>query len=267
MFKRLFTAVFGVMLAIYVGASAYMYSAQESLIFKPDREVNPIADIFPGATETWVDTPDSERLQLWYRQADADKPTLVYLHGNAGNLGTRKRLITDLGNDGRGLVIFSWRGYGQSSGSPSEQGMYTDARAVFDWLESQGFPSSDLYLYAESLGTGVAVQLGTERDFGGIILAAPYTSIAAMAKADYPWLPVDGLLNHRFDSISKIADVQEPLVVMHSEDDSVIAYRFGIELFDAAGQPKHLQAYTDRKHTGFYETDIEEALAWIMSQG
>jgi len=254
------------MLAIYMGASAYMYSAQESLIFKPDREVNPIADIFPGAVETWVDTPDGERLQLWYRQADVGEPTLVYLHGNAGNLGTRKRLITDLGNDGRGLVIFSWRGYGQSSGSPSEQGMYTDARAVFDWLENQGIPSSDLHVYAESLGTGVATQLGTERKFGGIILAAPYTSIAAMAKADYPWLPIDLLLNHRFDSVSKIQSINQPIVVMHSTDDEVIPFAFGKELANSAVAPKLFMEFDDRQHTAFKETDIEAAIRWLMEQ-
>ena len=240
-----------------------MYAAQESLIFKPDAKVNPIDTVFPGATEYWIDTPDGERLQLWYRPAQPNQPTLVYLHGNAGNLSTRKRLITDLGNDGRGLVIFSWRGYGQSSGIPSETGMYTDARSVFDWLETKQLPAENLYLYAESLGTGVAAQLGTEREFGGIIFAAPYTSIAAMAKADYPWLPVDSLLNHRFDSITKIKDITEPMVVMHSEDDAVIPYRFGLELFEAASEPKQMRSFKDRKHTNFTENDIEHAIKWL----
>ena len=262
--KRFVGWVVGLSAAIYVGASGYMYAAQESLIFKPDAKVNPIDAVFPGATEHWINTPDGERLQLWHRPAQLGQPTLIYLHGNAGNLSTRKRLITDLANDGRGLVIFSWRGYGESSGSPSESGMYTDARAVFDWLETNELPAGKLYLYAESLGTGVAAQLGTEREFGGIMFAAPYSSIAAMAKADYPWLPVDSLLNHRFDSIDKIKDITEPMVVMHSEDDAVIPYRFGIELFEAATEPKRLQAYTDRKHTAFTEGDIEEALAWLM---
>ena len=265
--KRVMSWAVGLGLTIYGGASGYMYAAQESLIFKPDAKVKPIDAVFPGATEHWIDTPDGERLQLWHRPAQADQPTLVYLHGNAGNLSTRKRLITDLGNDGRGLVIFSWRGYGQSSGTPSETGMYTDARAVFDWLETKQLPAENIYIYAESLGTGVAAQLGTEREFGGIIFAAPYTSIAAMAKADYPWLPVDTLLNHRFDSLSKIKAITEPMVVMHSEDDAVIPYQLGIELFEAATAPKRLQNYTDRKHTHFTESDIEAALAWLASEG
>ena len=262
--KRVVAGIVGLGAALYLGASGYMYAAQESLIFKPDSKVNPIDSVFPGAIEHWIDTPDGERLQLWHRPAQPTQPTLVYLHGNAGNLSTRKRLITDLGNDGRGLVIFSWRGYGQSTGTPSEVGMYVDARAVFDWLETKQLPAENIYIYAESLGTGVAAQLGTERDFAGIIFAAPYTSIAAMAKADYPWLPVDSLLNHRFDSITKIQEITEPMVVMHSEDDAVIPYRFGIELFEAATEPKRLQAYTDRKHTAFTEGDIEEALSWLI---
>jgi fermentation-respiration switch protein FrsA (DUF1100 family) len=262
--KRALSWLAGIAIFVYVGASGYMYAAQESLIFKPESEVNPRESVFPGSNENWVATPDGEKLQLWHRPAQEGQPTFIYLHGNAGNLGTRKRLITDLGNDGRGLVIFSWRGYGQSSGTPSEAGMYTDARAVFDWLSEQGLPADKLFVYAESLGTGVAAQLGTEREFAGIIFAAPYTSIAAMAKADYPWLPVDSLLNHRFDSIDKIKAITEPMVVMHSEDDAVIPYRFGVELFEAATEPKRMQAYTDRKHTHFTEEDIEEALTWLM---
>lgn len=249
----------------YLFACGYMYFAQDSLIFKPTHDVKPVAEIFPSASEYWISTPQGNKLQTWYKPALPGRETLVYLHGNAGNLSTRGRLINILSEDGRGLLIFSWGGFGKSQGEASEQSFYSDARAVFDWLESEkGLKAKDIIVYGESLGTGVAVQLATERDFKGVILAAPYTSIAQMAVNDYPWLPVDLLLNHRFDSIDKIAHVSEPMVVMHSTDDDTIPYEQGVKLFDAATEPKLFIGFEDRQHTKFRSEDIAMAIQWIL---
>ena len=264
--KRFATITISLIASVYIGASGYMYAAQESLIFKPSNKVQPVEKIFPGALEHQINTPDGERLQLWYKTATPNQPTLVYLHGNAGNLSTRQRLIEALSADGRGLVIFSWRGFGQSSGQPSELGLYQDARAVFDWLATQNLPSEQLFVYAESLGTGVATQMASERDFAGVILAAPYTSIAEMAKLDYPWLPVDLLLEHRFDSLSRIQSVNEPMVILHSRDDRVIPFQLGEKLAKASPEHTKFQGFTDRGHTGFTKADIDSAMAWLRSQ-
>lgn len=265
--KRLAIWILTPLTLVYLGASGYMYAAQESLIFKPDPVVKPISDIFPSAKEVQIETTEGLSLQAWYKPASTEAPTLVMFHGNAGNLSTRPRFIEIFDNDQRGVLIFSWRGFGNNPGAPSEQGLYSDARSVLDWLNQTGVSDDKILVYGESLGSGVATQIATERELRGVLLAAPYTSIADLAKQDYPWLPVDLLLKHRFDSIDKIDQVSEPLVVLHSEDDYVIPYHLGKQLFQAANQPKRFQTYTDRKHTGFYETDIEEALAWIMSQG
>ena len=252
---------------IYLSAFGYMYFAQDSLIFKPTQDVKPIAEVFPGASENWISTPEGNQLQTWFKPAQIGKETLVYLHGNAGNLSTRGRLINILSEDNRGLLIFSWGGFGMSQGQPSEQSFYSDAREVFDWLESEkGLKASDLIVYGESLGTGVAVQLATERDFKGVILAAPFTSIAQMAANDYPWLPVNLLLNHRFDSIDKITAITEPLVVMHSTDDDTIPFEQGELLFKAATEPKLFIPITDRQHTKFRSEDVERAIEWILER-
>ena len=256
-----------VVIFIYSAACGYMYFAQDSLIFKPTHDVKPVSEVFPGATEYWISTPEGNRLQTWYKPAQIGKETLVYLHGNAGNLSTRGRLINVLSEDDRGLLIFSWGGFGKSKGQPSEQSFYLDARAVFDWLESEkGLKASDLIVYGESLGTGVAVQLATERDFKGVILAAPYTSIGQMAANDYPWLPVDLLLNHRFDSIDKVTAIKEPLVVMHSTDDDTIPFEQGELLFNAATAPKLFMSFTDRQHTKFRSEDVDRAIRWILDK-
>ena len=252
---------------IYLSACTYMYLAQESLIFKPTNETESVERVFPGANEFFISTPEGHNLQTWYKPAKAGSETLVYLHGNAGNLSTRGRLIDILSEDDRGLLIFSWGGFGQSSGTPSEIGFYDDARAVFDWLSKEhNLESSDLILYGESLGTGVAVQLATERDFKGVMLAAPYTSIAQMAADDYPWLPVNLLLKHRFDSIDKIQNVDEPVVIMHSADDDTIPYEQGVRLFDKATEPKLFMGFEDREHTRFRSEDIAQAVQWILER-
>ena len=256
-----------VLAIIYSSACGYMYFAQDSLIFKPTHEVKLVTEVFHGANEYWISTPEGNKLQTWYKTAVSGKETLVYLHGNAGNLSTRGRLINILSEDGRGLLIFSWGGFGMSQGQPSEQSFYIDARAVFDWLEnSQGLKANDLIVYGESLGTGVAVQLATERDFKGVILAAPYTSIAQMAANDYPWLPVDLLLKHRFDSIDKVTAITEPLVVMHSTDDDTIPFEQGELLFKAATEPKLFMPFTDRQHTKFRSEDVDRAIRWILDK-
>ena len=260
-FKRIIVVV----TFIYLSACGYMYFAQDSLIFKPKHDIKPVTEVFPGANEYWISTPEGNAIQIWYKPARSGKETLIYLHGNAGNLSTRGRLINILSEDDRGLLIFSWGGFGMSEGKPSEQSFYSDARAVFDWLESKkGLKASDLIVYGESLGTGVAVQLAMERDFKGAVLAAPYTSIAQMAANDYPWLPVDLLLNHRFDSIDKITEITEPMVIMHSTDDDTIPFEQGEMLFKAATEPKLFMPFTDRQHTKFRSEEIGKAVRWIL---
>ncbi|NRP58971.1 alpha/beta hydrolase [Marinobacterium sp. xm-d-564] len=263
LFKR--TAV--LLTLTYLSACGYMYFAQDSLIFKPTYETESVEKVFPGASELFINTPHGNRLHTWYKPAKPGRETLVYLHGNARNLSTRGRLINILSENERGLLIFSWSGFGQSRGTPSEVSFYDDARAVFDWLAKEhNLNSSDLIIYGESLGTGVAVQLATERDFKGVILAAPYTSIAQMAADDYPWLPVNLLLKHRFDSIDKIQQVDEPLVILHSTDDDTIPYEQGVRLFEAAGEPKLFMGFEDREHTRFRSEDVDRAIRWVLER-
>ena len=264
---KLLKRLISLIVLIYISACGYMYFAQDSLIFKPTQDVKPISEVFPEASEYWISTPKGNKLQTWYKPALSDKETLVYLHGNADNLSTRGRLINILSEDDRGLLIFSWGGFGMSQGKPSEQNFYNDARAIFDWLESEkGLKTNNLIIYGESLGTGVAVQLATERDFKAVILAAPYTSIAQMAANDYPWLPVNLLLNHRFDSIDKVNAITEPLVVMHSTDDDTIPFEQGDILFKVATEPKLFMPFTDRQHTKFRSEDLDNAIRWILNK-
>jgi fermentation-respiration switch protein FrsA (DUF1100 family) len=262
-----FTTISKLILIVYFSACAYLYIAQDDLLFKPDAALNSKKDSFADSTEYFITVSDNISLQAWFRTpVDSHDITIVMLHGNAGNLSTRKRHIDNFRDPKRGFLIFSWRGYGNNSGKPSEAGLYADAKAVLDWLNQKGIPDSQIILYGESLGSGVAVEMATQRQLKGLILGAPYTSITEMAKRDYPWMPIDLLLKHPFDSLSKIPDISEPLAILHSRDDPVIPFELGQKLAKHANEPIAFYRITDRGHTGFNKTDLDTALAWILEQ-
>lgn len=254
-------------LVVYLGVCAALFFAQESLLFKPDSQVANKSAIFPEATEYRIPVNDTLSLQAWFRPPrHADAITVVMLHGNAGNLSTRKRHIDNFRDTERGFLIFSWRGYGNNAGIPSEAGLYADAQAVLDWLNHKGIPDTHIVLYGESLGSGVALEMAAHRQFKGVMLGAPYTSITEMAKRDYPWVPIELLLKHPFDSLSKLPQVTEPLAILHSRDDRVIPFALGKELAEHAQAPKRFYDFSDRGHTGFTKTDLDTAFTWILEQ-
>ena len=254
-------------LVVYLAACAALFFAQESLLFKPDHQVADKNTIFPEAIEYSIPVNDTVSLQAWFRPpSHKDAITVVMLHGNAGNLSTRKRHIDNFRDAERGFLIFSWRGYGSSPGKPSEVGLYDDAQAVLNWLNQKGIPDTHIVLYGESLGSGVAIEMAAHRQLKGVMLGAPYTSITEMAKRDYPWMPIELLLKHPFDSFSKLPKVTEPLATLHSRDDRVIPFALGKELAEHAQAPKRFYDFSDRGHTGFNKTDLDTALTWILEQ-
>lgn len=222
--------------AIYILLIAYMYVSQRQMLYFPDKNLlSPSEYGLSGFEEIRVTSTDGTRVQLWYRPAQEGFPTVVYYHGNASHLGNRAGILDALADQGFGVLGLSYRGYGQSEGSPTEQGIYHDARAAINYLiESHNIQPGRIFLYGESLGTGVAVQMATEYQVAGIILQAAYTSVAARAAEIYFYIPVQMLIKDRFDSIHKIARVQAPLLLFHGELDNVIPIKQGRSLFDAA---------------------------------
>ena len=254
-------------LVIYLAACAALFFSQDSLLFKPNYQVADKNTIFPEAIEHRIPVNDTLSLQAWFRPpSHKDAITVVMLHGNAGNLSTRKRHIDNFRDTERGFLIFSWRGYGNNPGKPSEVGLYEDAQAVLNWLNQKGIPDTHIVLYGESLGSGVAIQMAAHRQLKGVMLGAPYTSITEMAKRDYPWMPIELLLKHPFDSLSKLPQVTESLAILHSRDDRVIPFALGKELAERSQAPKRFYDFSDRGHTGFNKTDLDTALTWILEQ-
>ena len=137
-----------------------------------------------------------------------------------------------------GALMVAYRGYSGNSGSPTEDGLYADARAALDWLEARGVKRESIALYGQSLGSGVATKMAAEHDFGALVLEAPYTSTVDVAAHRFPVIPVRWLMKDRFDSLARIGDIDEPVLIMHGDADSVIPQSQARRLYEAANEPK-----------------------------
>jgi len=224
----------------YGGLLALMYVFQRALMYFPDPVRTSPADAgLPQAQEVILATVDDERLIAWFVPPRRAKLVVIYFHGNAGALNLRAGRLKWLVDDGTGVLALSYRGYGGSTGKPSESGLIRDAEAAYNFVVAR-YPAERIVLWGESLGTGVAVALAAGHKTGGLILDAPFTSIADVGAAAYPFAPVRWLIKDPFHSDERIARVNAPLLVLHGERDLIIPIKFGERLFSLANEPKRM---------------------------
>lgn len=244
---------------------ALLYTQQRRLLFpaSPARVAPSVAGL-ADMGEVSIETPDGERLVAWWKPPEPGRALVLYFHGNGGSLWNRRGRVRLLGADGRGVLIVSYRGYSGSTGTPSEAGLRIDARAARDWLRS--FAPDRIVLYGESLGTGVAVRLATESPVGGVVLDAPYTSTADVAKGVYWYLPVALLMRDQFRSIDLIGDLKVPLLVMHGEADAIIPIALSELLFKAANEPKRYLRLPGVDHVSILEAGGIEAVRSFLGE-
>ncbi|MBW6397453.1 alpha/beta hydrolase [Roseomonas sp. HJA6] len=193
-----------------------LWLGQERLIFFPDaREITAP----PGWDRVTVRSPDGTDLAALVARGAPDRPILLHFHGNGGNAGDRTDLSYILRNAGYTVVLAEYRGYGGTPGRPGEAAFATDAAAILAWLR-QTFPDAKLVLWGESLGTAVVTRLAAGReDIAGLILESPFTSVADLAAATYPWLPARLLLRHRFESLAHLPAIAAPILLVASAED------------------------------------------------
>ena len=229
------------LVALYVVIALAVMFGQRKLIYVPARErVPPSATGLHNVEELEIATPDGNRIVAWAGAAMPGQPTLLYLHGNAGSLVDRAERMRKYLDRGRGMLIMTYRGYGGSTGSPSEAANVADAILAYDTLVARGVKPDDIILYGESLGSGVAVQVAAKRKVSGIILDAPYTSIVDVAALVYPWLPVRPFVWDRYETLAHVKHVTAPLLVVHGARDALIPVEMGRAVFAAANEPKAL---------------------------
>lgn len=199
-----------------------------------------------------VTAADGPTIHGWYVPLASTAPVVLLCHGNGGNISHRLDKLLRLRAAGASVLLFDYRGYGQSTGKPTEQGTYADAEAVYAWLVStRKVPASRIVFYGESLGSGVAVELATRHRPAGLIVESGFTSIDDMAKALFPHLPLGWMVRYHYDNVDKIGKVQAPILVMHSPDDDVVPFALGQRLFAAAREPKTFVALRGRHNDGY----------------
>ena len=235
-------------MAFYTVSCLALYVFQRRLLYFPDpAHYTPQQAGLAGVEEIGLATPDGERLVAWYKPVPAPSPVLLYFHGNGGGLYLRRERIEALAGAGYGVFIVGYRGYSGSTGRPTEKALVADGLLAYDYLTAQGVAPSRIVLYGESLGTGIATQVASQRRTSAVILEAPYGSVASEAKAHFGIFPIDWLLLDRFDSMAHIGRINVPLLIMHGSKDSVIPARSSHALFDAAKEPKE---YVEFQHGG-----------------
>jgi fermentation-respiration switch protein FrsA (DUF1100 family) len=254
-------------LVLYLAGLTALWAFQRDLMYFPDglpRVPPSHYAMLDGVKEIAFTTADGVELAAWYAAAPANRPTIVMFHGNGGSLRGERYRLKRFKDAQMGVLLLAYRGYSGNAGSPSEQGLYADARAALDWLEASGVGTKSIVLYGISLGSGVATMMAAERDFAALVLESPYTSTVDVAAWRFPVVPVSWLMEDRFESLARIGSITEPLLVMHGDRDVVIPQRFGRQLFAAANQPKqgfwpHGLGHNDIFDNGGFDT----ALAFI----
>ena len=236
--KYLYLAISSVVLAYFV-IILFVYFYQRSLLYHPS-ENNYLNDkINFNYEEIFIETDKNIRLKSWFIKKDLNKfKTILIFHGNAGNLFNRVYKLNELNKLDVNILLISWRGFSGNKGKPTEKNLYHDAEEAVKWLNNLGVVSKNIILYGESLGTGVATEIGKSNIFGGIILESPFTSIANAAKIYYPYLPVNIILKDRYNSIGKIKNIKTPILIMHGKKDNIVPQKMGLELYEKANKPK-----------------------------
>ncbi len=244
--------LFFLLVSVFV---VYVWYLEQSSVFIPYREIEQTPQaVGLEYEEVCLRAADGAQLHGWFIGRPHARATVLFLHGNGGNISHRVQKVRIFHDLGLEVFVFDYRGYGRSRGVPSEKGLYADARAAYDHLVGErGAAPAKIILYGESLGSAVAVELATEKEVGGIILEGAFTSIADMARRVFPFLP-SVFLRYHFNTLEKVRRIRRPLLVIHSRNDEVVPFSMGRRVFDGAGSDaKDILAVYGGHNESFYE--------------
>ncbi len=256
-------------ISFYAAWVTFIYFSQSHLIYHPefDREIVSTPDQFSMPHESIViTTSDQEKLHGWFvPAATKTTATILFLHGNAGNISHRMGYLFIFHQLGFNTFIFDYRGYGKSSGTPTEQGTYLDAKAAWHYLiENKAIPASHIVLFGESLGGAIAAWLAAKQDPGALILASTFTSIPDIAADLYPLLPVRLMARFQYSTIEYLQSIKCPVLIAHSPDDEIVPYKHAQSLFAKAPDPKQFIVLQGKHNDSFFTA--QEIWIELLSQ-
>ena len=263
--SRLLSAI-QIGLLAYAGLAALIYFKQDALVFQAAMERG--YEATPARIGLRFDaltlaTEDGEALDAWHvptRAGASARGLVLVFHGNAGNIGHRLDYLRMFHDLGYASLILDYRGYGRSSGKPSEDGTYLDAAAA--WRHATqvlGYPAARIVLFGESMGGAVAAQLAAVQKPAALVLASTFTSVPDLGAEIYPWLPVRALARIRYDTRKRLATIASPVLVIHSRGDDIIPFSHGEQLFAAAISPKQILEIEGGHNEGF----VFNREAWV----
>ena len=228
----LFIAYWGWGAVLYIMQPKFLYSPVREVLYTPGELGLDFEDIVFKST-------DGLKLRGWYIPANDSKFTILFCHGNGGNMSHRLDSINSFHDLGLNCFIFDYRGYGLSQGKPSEEGTYLDAEAAYNWLTGEKkTPAENIIVFGRSLGGSVAAQLASRVKAGALIIESTFTSYADIGKKFYPYMPVRWFARFSYRTIDFIKDVHCPVMLVYSRNDEVVPFEFGLELYEAANEPK-----------------------------
>ena len=235
-----FVLILSIFITIYLLILISTYIFQRNLLYHP-QENNYFGDqLIVSVKKVKIRTRDNLELISWYHKKNITKyKTILFLHGNAGSLENRIHKINHFKDMNINFLLVSWRGFSGNNGKPTEKGLYEDAESAVRWLNKQGIDENNIIVYGESLGTGVSVEIAQNRNFAGIILESPFTSMVDAGKSKYPYLPVRLLLKDKYESKKKIKNITRPILIMHGKVDRLVPFYMGKKMYELANEPKY----------------------------
>lgn len=243
--------------AVYCFAFAALVLFQRRLMYFPGGPAGPAAAHgLPHAETLRLQTADGESIVAWYQPAALGKPLFLYFHGNGGTLATRAGLLRQLAQDGSGFLGIDYRGYGGSSGAPTERGILQDGHAAYAKARALGYDASRIVLLGESLGTAVAVAVAADEPARALVLDSAFSSTVDVAAAQYPIFPVHLAMKDTCDSASRIGRVTVPKLFLHGTADMAIPIAFDRRLYAAAPKPKTFIELPGRGHITLASPDV-----------
>ena len=251
----------------YAALVGVVWLIQDNLIYYPQmgREIvtTPAARGVPYDDFT-IATEDGEKLNVWWVPAPTPRGAVLLFHGNAGNISHRIDYAVMFRSLGYSTLLVDYRGYGKSTGTPSEEGTYKDADAAWRWLtQTRGIPAKNIVLFGESLGGGVASWVAARHEAKALVLASTFTSAVDLGAEVYGFLPVRLISRFRYDTLERLREVRSPVLVIHSPRDDIIPFSHGRRLFEAAREPKAFLELAGRHNDSFVYMRPE----WVEALG
>ena len=252
---------FQILFLVYFLVLVYLYFFQRNLMYHPNENNYSNDELKVNVEKIKVITRDGIDLLGWYHEKNLKKfKTLLFFHGNAGSLENRIHKLNKFGDMKINFLIIAWRGFSGNKGKPSEKGLYEDGQSAIQWLLEKGLNEKDIIIYGESLGTGIATHLSQNKDFAGVILETPFTSMVDAAKTFYPYIPVNLLLKDKFKNEDKVKNINSPILIMHGEVDQIVPFAMGKRIFEVANEPKFSYFTKHDNHMMEYDENLLKAL-------